>query len=58
MQIAVPVELFLSPCAAPSGGAGEGLNIQSVAFLNGGLLPELHHPLLTQKLLSNAYIGG
>jgi hypothetical protein len=40
-----------------TGGSGEGLDIQSVAFLNGGLLPELHRPVLTQKLLSNAYIG-
>ena len=29
-----------------------------MAFLNGGLLPELHRPLLMQKLLSNAYIGA
>lgn len=32
--------------------------IKSVAFLNGGLLPGLHRPLLTQRLLSNAYIGA
>ena len=38
--------------------AAEGLVIKSVAFLNGGLLPGLHRPLLTQRLLSNAYIGA
>jgi hypothetical protein len=35
----------------------EGLQLKSVAFLNGGLLPELHRPVLQQRLLNNAYIG-
>ncbi len=40
-----------------TGGKSEGLQLLSVAFLNGGLLPELHRPLLQQRLLGNAYIG-
>ncbi len=42
---------------AGAGGASDGLELTSVAFLNGGLLPELHRPLLQQRLLGNAYIG-
>ncbi|EIE19625.1 alpha/beta-hydrolase [Coccomyxa subellipsoidea C-169] len=43
--------------AGLTGGASDGLELISVAFLNGGLLPELHRPLLQQHLLGNAYIG-
>ncbi|CAL8471284.1 g10826 [Coccomyxa elongata] len=43
--------------AGLTGGKSEGLELLSVAFLNGGLLPELHRPLLQQRLLVNTYIG-
>ncbi|MCC2639247.1 MAG: alpha/beta hydrolase [Moraxellaceae bacterium] len=36
---------------APAAGAPR---LQSVALLNGGLFPEVHRPLLTQKLLASA----
>ncbi len=29
----------------------------SVAFLNGGLIPGLHRPVLSMRLLHNKYIG-
>ncbi|MBT8220350.1 MAG: alpha/beta hydrolase, partial [Bacteroidia bacterium] len=31
------------------------LNILSICFLNGGLFPEMHRPVLTQKLLHSRY---
>lgn len=33
------------------------MQLHSIAFLNGGLFPELHRPVLLQRLLNNAYIG-
>jgi hypothetical protein len=35
----------------------EGLELLSVAFLNGGLIPGLHRPTLQQQLLHNKYLG-
>lgn len=32
-----------------------GFNIESLCFLNGGLFPESHRPLLTQKLLKGTF---
>ena len=42
-------------CAC-SGGA-EGLDLLSVAFLNGGLIPGLHKPSLQMRILHNKYVG-
>lgn len=39
-----------------SGGA-EGLDLLSVAFLNGGLIPGLHRPVLQMQLLHNKCSG-
>ena len=38
-------------------GGAEGLELLSVAFLNGGLIPGLHRPTLQQRLLHNKYVG-
>ena len=43
-------------CSACSGGA-EGLDLLSVAFLNGGLIPGLHKPSLQMRVLHNKYVG-
>jgi len=32
-----------------------GLEIESLCFLNGGLFPEVHHPLLIQKILMSPF---
>lgn len=33
----------------------DGLEIESLCFLNGGLFPEVHHPLLVQKILMSPF---
>ncbi|CAK0785774.1 hypothetical protein CVIRNUC_008985 [Coccomyxa viridis] len=38
-------------------GGADGLDLLSVAFLNGGLIPGLHRPVLSMRLLHNKYIG-
>ena len=43
------------PCACV--GGADGLDLLSVAFLNGGLIPGLHRPVLSMRLLHNKYIG-
>lgn len=43
-------------CCDCAGGA-EGLDLLSVAFLNGGLIPGLHKPSLQMRILHNKWVG-
>lgn len=47
---------FSEAACACSGGA-EGLDLRSVTFLNGGLIPSLHKPSLLMRVLHNKYVG-
>ena len=38
-------------------GTAEGITIESLVLLNGGILPDFHRPVLTQTLLANAWVG-
>ncbi|CAL5228247.1 g11346 [Coccomyxa viridis] len=38
-------------------GGAEGLDLLSVAFLNGGLIPGLHKPSLQMRILHNKWVG-
>lgn len=49
--VSVAQELIARSDARRNGREGEGLTIERVAFLNGGLFPESHRPLLIQRLM-------
>ena len=49
--------MFSQRCPRACIGGADGLDFLSMAFLNGGLIPGLHRPVLSMRLLHNKYIG-